>query len=132
VPFPLDRAEPAPTSTRFEWGTWAAVCVLGAIEAMRFTEETGLAERYSRIKKLRRQVQDGIEELGLKTLTPPLDQNEGSGIVTFKGRQKHTVASLMKKKIVTSGRFGYVRVSPHFYNTPAEVEALLSALRAPN
>jgi cysteine desulfurase / selenocysteine lyase len=132
VPFPLDRAEPAPSATRFEWGTWAAVCVAGANEAMRFTQKTGGAERYKRIRGLREQVQAGLEEIGLKSLTPTADENEGSGIVTFRAEEEEedTVSRLMKKdKIVTSSRFGCVRISPHFYNTPTEVDSLILALR---
>ena len=130
VPFPLDGAEPAPSAARFEWGTWASVCVVGAIEAMRFALETGVGRRYEQIGKLRAEVEEGLAELGLRMLTPPLEKNPGSGIVSFEtDRQQEAVAALMRQRIVVSGRFGHIRVSPHFYNTSDEVQRFLTAVR---
>jgi selenocysteine lyase/cysteine desulfurase len=130
VPFPLDRAEPAATAARFEWGTWAAVCVTGAIEAMRFALENGIDYRFSRIKKIRGRIQEGFAEMGLEVITPSPEKNEGSGIVSFASRrQQGVVRALMKQNLVVSGRFGSIRASPHFYNTLEEADALLGALR---
>jgi selenocysteine lyase/cysteine desulfurase len=129
VPFPLDRAEPAATAARFEWGTWATVCVVGAIEAMRFALESGIESRYERIKVMRERIQSGFSELGLRVITPPPGSNELAGIVSFEtDRQQEVVQALMKQKIVVSGRFGSIRASPHFYNLSEEVDALLEAL----
>ena len=54
-----------------------------------------------------------------------------SGIVTF-GDDGHTPeelhARLDQAGVSTSVREGRVRVSPHFYNTTAEIDALLNAL----
>ncbi len=129
VPFPLDRAEPAATAARFEWGTWATVCVIGAIEAMKFALDSGIESRYGRIKAMRDKIQDGFSEMGLKVITPTSGTNERAGIVSFETkRQQEVVQALMKQKIVVSGRFGSIRASPHFYNLPEEVDALLGAL----
>ena len=129
VPFPLDSAEPAATAARFEWGTWATVCVVGAIEAMRFALENGLSYRYNRIRKLRERIQEGYSDMGLKTITPSPESNQGSGIVSFRTRrQQKLVQALMKRKLVVSGRFGSIRASPHFYNLPEEADELLGAL----
>jgi selenocysteine lyase/cysteine desulfurase len=130
VPFPLDRAEPAATAARFEWGTWATVCVTGAIEAMKFALEGGIESRYGRIRAMRDKIQDGFSEMGVKVITPPPETNERAGIVSFEtDRQQELVQTLMKQKIVVSGRFGSIRASPHFYNLPEEVDTLLDALK---
>jgi selenocysteine lyase/cysteine desulfurase len=41
------------------------------------------------------------------------------------------VAALARQGIIVDHRAGYVRVSPHFYNTPGENEAFVAALGAP-
>lgn len=129
VPFPLDSAVPSPTASRFEWGTWATVCVAGANEAMRFALETGIENRYKRIVRMKEELQEGFSGMGLKVLTPSAERNEGAGIVSFESkRQQEVVRALMKQKIVVSGRFGSIRASPHFYNIPDDVGEFLSAL----
>ena len=69
----------------------------------------------------------GLNDLGKEVLTP--EDPAGSGIVTFAQKNhKELVRKLASQKIVVSGRFDHVRVSPHFYNTSHEVQTLLSAL----
>ncbi len=39
------------------------------------------------------------------------------------------VARLAERNLIVDHRAGYVRVSPHFYNTPEENERFVRALR---
>ena len=60
-------------------------------------------------------------------------RGEWSGIVTFrlKGAQQAKVAErLLRRGIVLSHRLGWLRVSPHCYNTDEEIDRLLGELRA--
>lgn len=128
VPFPLDSATPARDAARFEWGTWASVVVRGAIEAVKFALETNPVSRFEAIRKRRNEVMTGLNKLGKQVLTPR-DDPGGSGIVTFAQRNhKELVGRLASQKVVVSGRFDHVRVSPHFYNTSDEVQTLLDTL----
>jgi ferrous iron transport protein B len=70
VPFPIDSAPPAADAARFEWGTWAAVVVRGAIEAVKFAQTYDPASRFSAISKRREEVMSGLQALGKKLLTP--------------------------------------------------------------
>ena len=47
---------------------------------------------------------------------------------TSRSRARGAVARLAKEGIIVDDRPGCVRVSPHFYNTPEEVEALVAGL----
>jgi len=129
VPFSLDRAVPSRTSARFEWGTWAVVVVERAIEAVKFALLTDPASRWESIRKMRRELVEGLENLGLRVLAAG-DETLGSGIVTFAtADHKQLVKKLAERRVVVSGRFNHVRVSPHFYNAAEDVDLLLSALR---
>jgi selenocysteine lyase/cysteine desulfurase len=128
VPFPLESATPAKDAARFEWGTWASVVVRGAIEAVKFALETNPASRFEVVRKRRDELLAGLDKLGKEVLTPRED-SAGSGIVTFAQKNhKELVRRLASQKIVVSGRFDHVRVSPHFYSTSQEVQTLLGAL----
>lgn len=130
VPFPTDSATPSATAARFEWGTWAAVTVKGAIEAVKFAFDTDVATRYGIIKRRRMQLMEGLRSKRVEILTPSEDMNPGGGIVTFGTKDHKTMVSeLSKDKIIVSGRFNHVRVSPHFYNTSEEIDKFLDALK---
>lgn len=130
VPFQMETARPSATSARFEWGTWAAVVVKGAVEALKFAMEIDPASRFEIIGRRKRELLDGLRELGVKTLASKDERNPGSGITTFSTRDHKTlVRKLAERKIIVSGRFNHVRVAPHFYNTGDEIDALLGALK---
>lgn len=129
VPFSQSSAKPSRSAARFEWGTWATVAVKGAIEAMKFAVKNNPSWRFKIIRELKQELTAGLEKVGAKFLTPPLETNPGGGIVTFRAKKMEAVvAKLLKKKIIVSGRFGHVRVSPHFYNTGEEIERFLTAI----
>ena len=60
---------------------------------------------------------------------PPLETNPGGGIVTFRAKKMEAVVAKLLKKIIVSGRFGHVRIAPHFYNTAEEIERFLTAIQ---
>jgi selenocysteine lyase/cysteine desulfurase len=129
-PFPQDRATPSPTAARFEWGTWPAVAVKGAVETLKFTLETNPATRFQTIRRLTQRLIDGLQGMGARIITPYQRDPLGAGIVTIKVNDHiQGVRELHAKRIIVSGRYGHLRISPHFYNTPEEIEVVLEAIR---
>jgi selenocysteine lyase/cysteine desulfurase len=129
-PFPLDSARPSKEAARFEWGTWSPTVVRGALEATKYVNESDTNSRFQTIRKRKKEVMEGIENLGIRPLTPSEDKNPGAGIVTFPVKSHHKLVEWLKAKhVIVSGRFDHVRVSPHFYNTGEDVERLLSSMR---
>jgi len=130
VPFPFESATPSGTAARFEWGAWASVVVKGAIESLKFAEKFDPSSRFKVIKKRKEELMEGLEGLEKKILTPSHEESLGGGIVTFETKDHvKLVKGLANRRIVVSGRYGHVRVSPHFYNTGEETGELLLALR---
>jgi selenocysteine lyase/cysteine desulfurase len=127
-PFDLTKAEVAGDATRFEWGTWAVVAVEGARAALKFTIENPAEERWPLIRRLNERLVDGLRTKG-RQVTSPLDEARLSGIVTFQVDNPAQVAKrLMEAHIVVAPRVNALRVSPHFYNTDAEVDKLVEKL----
>lgn len=131
VPFEMESATPSATAARFEWGTWAAIVAKGAVEALKFALETSPASRFEVISRRKRELLEGLRDLHVKVLAQAEEKNPASGIVTFETEDHKTlVRKLAERKIVVSGRFNHVRVSPHFYNTSEEIDILLAGLKA--
>ena len=113
------------TASRFEVGTPCTISLVGAKEAMGMLLHFGVENIRRRIMKLTDCLIAGVEELGLEVQTPKEKQFR-SGIVNFKIRKPlKFVERLAKKRIVVSARANGIRVSPHFYNTEEEIDALM-------
>ncbi|MDF2628690.1 MAG: aminotransferase class V-fold PLP-dependent enzyme [Symbiobacteriaceae bacterium] len=74
----------------------------------------------------------GLRARGLTVLSPVAHEGERSGIVVFsKGTPEENdalVKRLYSQGIVIALRLGRCRVSPHFYNTAADIDRFLEAL----
>lgn len=127
-PFDLSRVEPAKDATRFEWGTWSAITVVGSKAAIEFTLRYSPGERAPIIERLNDRLVDGLRERG-KRVTSPLDKDRRSGIVTFEVTGATELArKLQQDGIVVAPRVNTLRVSPHFYNDESEIDTLLEKL----
>lgn len=87
-----------------------------------------------RILALTELVIAGLERLGYLVVTPQ-GRGERSGIVCFKSHPTspqlvpaRVVEALAARTIYVAARGDVVRVSPHFYNTPQEIDVLLNTL----
>lgn len=127
-PFDLSRADPAKDATRFEWGTWAVIAVAGAKAAIEFTLKYPPEERAPLIERLRKRLIEGLGKRA-KRITSPLEEERGSGIVTFEVDDAvETARRLQEQRVVVAPRVNTLRVSPHFYNTEREVDTLLEKI----
>jgi cysteine desulfurase/selenocysteine lyase len=76
----------------------------------------------------------GLERLGYPVISPQ-GEGERSGIICFQPHPERQdlnaqviAETLLAHNIFVAARGGAVRVSPHFYNVPAEIDALLNLL----
>ena len=117
-----------PDAGRYECGTLNTVGVYGLRASIDFLLEVGIPEVRSAVKSRAGEVVDGLrncEILGERT------SKTGSGIVSFRRREENyllTLRRLKERKIMAAPRQGWIRISPHFYTTPHEIEALVEAV----
>jgi selenocysteine lyase/cysteine desulfurase len=93
---------------------------------------TGLGMTYveSRVLMLTDMLCEGLEKKGYRVHSPRAGKAK-SGIVTFSptaGDVDGISARLTEALVIHTARYGTIRLSPHFYNTEAEIERVLNLL----
>jgi cysteine desulfurase/selenocysteine lyase len=127
-PFDLNKAELASDATRFEWGTWSVISVVGARSALEFALRYPPADREPLIEKITDYLVDGLRERS-KRVTSPLERERRSGIITLEVDDAAKVARrLLGEGVVVAPRVSTLRVSPHFFNTKAEIDSFLEKI----
>ncbi|MEK7408061.1 MAG: aminotransferase class V-fold PLP-dependent enzyme [Acidobacteriota bacterium] len=115
---------------RYECGTLNTAGCFGLRAAIEFLIEVGIDRIAPHVQALGDQVAEGAAAKGyelLGTRTPAT----GAGIVSFRkpGLDVRAVVSQLKAKgIVAAARQGWVRVSPHFYISPEDIQRLITEL----
>lgn len=141
-----DRYEMRPDARRFESWERNVAAVLGLGEAARYHRGVGPAEAWARIQGLGTQLREGLS--GLPTVTVHDRGEVLGGIVTFsvdgeaasevsrrlREQRIHTSVSGLASARYDLGSRGLeeqVRASVHYYNTEAELDALVAAVGRP-
>jgi selenocysteine lyase/cysteine desulfurase len=126
--FRVDEYEPREDAGRFSLGTPAVPTVYTALGGMEIFAEAGEQAVYERIAGLTADLVGRLEEAKFELKIA--DEAHRSGIVMVRHPDAAgTVARLAKQGIVVDHRAGFVRISPHFYNTEAENELAVAAMR---
>jgi selenocysteine lyase/cysteine desulfurase len=112
-----------------------SIAGLGA--ALRFQEQVGQANIEARVRQLGTQLREGLAAIPAVRLWTPRGPGLSAGLTSFTVGQvpMHNVARAVRERTgiyllpMPAGDLNAVRASTHFYNTPAEVEKLLAAVR---
>jgi selenocysteine lyase/cysteine desulfurase len=94
--------------------------------------EAGVENIAAAVQGLGDRIRVGAEEAGYQCLGPRSPKN-GAGIVALKHKTLDAlfiVRRLKEKGISVTARQGWVRVSPHFYISPADIDRMLEELSA--
>ena len=126
--FRVDELEFRDDAGRFALGTPAVPTVYTALGGLEVFAEAGEQKIYTRIAALTGHLVGLCRAAGFE-LKAAADPARRSGIILVKHDDASgAVHRLAERGIIVDHRAGYVRVSPHFYNTPAENEAFVAAL----
>jgi kynureninase len=127
--FRNDELEFRDDAGRFSMGTPAVPTAYTALGGLEIFREAGEAQIYSRIAALTEELVALAEDAGFEMKTAR-DPRRRSGILLIRHDDAPgAVQRLAQQNIIVDHRAGYVRVSPHFYNTPAENRLFIEALR---
>jgi selenocysteine lyase/cysteine desulfurase len=124
-----------PTAQRYEPGVLNIAGIYGMQAAIAMFLRHGTAKIAGRLLELTTHLTAGLRERGYK-IHSPSEGAAASGITTFRreGRSMAELhAKLEKAGVVSSLRHDregrdYLRFSPHFYNTEAELDTALALL----
>ncbi|EAU64039.1 NifS protein [Stigmatella aurantiaca DW4/3-1] len=127
--FNRSHFELRPDAGRLEEGShsFTGIYALGA--ALELLLEVGMPDIESRIRALLTSLDEGLRGLGCDTGPSP---EHRAGILTFlppKGESRTLSAWLGERDVSLSLRRGRIRLSPHFYNQPEEIERFLGLVR---
>jgi selenocysteine lyase/cysteine desulfurase len=133
-PFEFDRSGLVlrDDAGRFETGTYALPQAWTAAAAMAVIEEVGVDAIRQRNQALTRGVIERADELGLELLSPRADDQRG-GLVRVRvpgGPEgaKRILNALFDRDVVLDQRGDALRISPHFFNNEADLDAAFEVL----
>jgi len=115
--------------SKYECGTYAYQDIRALNASVDLHLSFDRASVWDHIKSLTGMIFDKIESDGSFELKSSSEDNRRSGIVGFVSKNTRSLYNyLREKKFIVSFREGNIRVSPHFYNTPEEIESFIAAL----
>ncbi|MDD4932962.1 MAG: aminotransferase class V-fold PLP-dependent enzyme [Methylacidiphilaceae bacterium] len=121
---------------RYECGALYALGILGMRASMELLLELGIEAIRERLLSLHVFLAEGLRKRGWRLLAEDFPEEARSGIVTVTHDRRNLAAAveaLKEQGIVVSLRWDrqgtqYIRFSPHFYNTHAELAKVVSIL----
>lgn len=117
---------------RFEGGAPNRAGIYGIHAAIGLLREAGVERIAGRVLDLTDRLRRGLIQMGCE-IYGPMKRERCSGIVSFTPRQGTADSvrqDLERERVVVSARHGRVRISPHFYNSEAEIDGVLELLAA--
>jgi selenocysteine lyase/cysteine desulfurase len=119
-----------PDAGRYEPGTLNTIGCFGLLAAIELLLEAGESRIQAAVEALAVRLASQLPRMGFQLSTPRTVEN-GSGIVSFRSDitdARFLVSKLRQKGIIAASRQGWVRLSPHFYVSPEDIERTLDAL----
>jgi Selenocysteine lyase len=115
---------------RFENGTLNYAGIVSLHSNIKFFQSIGINEIEKSVIENTKYFIRLLEDEKFEFFFKPEVDEEMSGIITIKVKDPEFVfRELKQRKILTSVREGYLRFSPHFYNTKEEIEEVVKSLR---
>ncbi|MDX8431127.1 MAG: aminotransferase class V-fold PLP-dependent enzyme [Candidatus Algichlamydia australiensis] len=125
------KLEFPPEATRFEPGLPNIVAIAGLNNSLHELKRVGWEKIFSQLLLSSQYLYEAMQQIqGFKPLIPDFDHI--GRVVSFSlptgVNPKKLLLDLGKKGITVTARAGYIRLSPHFYNTKEELDKFLNAI----
>jgi selenocysteine lyase/cysteine desulfurase len=124
------------TAQRYEYGTVSTPLRVGLGAAVGFVQRIGIARVWERDRFLSGRLYSGLREIPGVTILSPEWEEMRSAMITLAHREVPQPALLeqlsargLRARGVTEGGLSALRISTHIYNSPAEVDRVLDAVR---
>lgn len=125
--FDLEGFEYRPDARRFEMGTPALPTVHTALGGQELVDEVGMAEIVRQNRALTDRLMEGALEAGLR-VRAPAPEHRTAIVMIHNDDPPAAVRHLAERGVIVDHRPGFVRVSPHFYNTDQEIDRCIELL----
>ena len=120
-----------PSARRFEEGSYNTVGIFGLNAAITLLLEIGIPNIERRILDLTQCLIKNLYDQGYEILSPVENELERSGIVIFRSRKFSSdmlFEIFYQSGVSCAKRGGGIRLSPHFYNSEAEIDIVADIL----
>lgn len=113
----------------FQGGTLNSLGIYIFNTSLKMLKNFGFNRIEERVISNTEYLRNKLNEIGIKTLTDEVDKKHLSGITTFKTDNTEKLYKYLEdEKIICSLREGYIRLSPHFYNTFEDIDRVINAI----
>jgi selenocysteine lyase/cysteine desulfurase len=119
---------PSASARRFESGTPPVPNLYAAIAGMKLVQSIGLVQIEAHLRELTGALKEGAMRRGFNLVSPVDPARHGALITLRSPKVDLLVKRLEADGIITSSRDDNLRISPHLYNTCADIDRLLDCL----
>jgi selenocysteine lyase/cysteine desulfurase len=113
---------------RFELGTPALPTVHSALGGQEIIDEIGVGAIRARNSALTEHLLGGLSSAGFRVRGARQPAQRSALVMVEHADPAGAVGMLAAERVIVDHRPGYVRVSPHFYNTPEELDHFVEVL----
>ena len=126
----VNKIDYLPTIDRYMDTNPGSILYYIASEGLQILLDYGIKNIQKRIFQLTDYLIEQLQTLGNYEFITPLEKEYRSGIINIRlPNNIEVVKKLREQKIVTSSRYGGIRISPHFYNTEEDIDLLISEIK---
>ncbi|AFH48317.1 Selenocysteine lyase [Ignavibacterium album JCM 16511] len=113
----------------FQAGTLNSLGIYIFNTSLKLLKDFGFNRIEDRVNSNTKYLRKKLNEIGINCLIDEADEKYFSGITTFKTEDAEKLfRHLEEEKIVCSLREGFIRLSPHFYNTFEDIDTVIKSI----